>query len=142
MRFAQTQVCPLLRNFDTIAPCDGRVEVGVVEDDEGRVAAQLHGALHHLVGGLPEQDAPDLRAPVKVSLRTLGFSQNSFPASELEVVVTTENTPGGTPASSASSPWRARERRQRRGARDEGCTPRRAPAPPCARSWRWESSRA
>ena len=42
--------------------------------------------------------------PVKVSLRTLGFSQNSLPASEDFDEVRTENTPLGTPARSASTP--------------------------------------
>ena len=34
------------------------VQIGVIEHDEGRVAAQFHRAFHDLVGGLPHQDAP------------------------------------------------------------------------------------
>ncbi|MPL75524.1 hypothetical protein SDC9_21348 [bioreactor metagenome] len=39
---------------------DRGVEIGVVEDDEGRVAAKLHRAFHHLIGGLTHQDPADL----------------------------------------------------------------------------------
>ena len=34
---------------------DRGVDVGVVEHDEGRVAAELHRGLHHVVGGLVQQ---------------------------------------------------------------------------------------
>ena len=37
---------------------DRRIEIGVVKDDERRVAAQFHGAFHHLIGSLLQQDAP------------------------------------------------------------------------------------
>ncbi len=39
---------------------DGLVEVGVVEDDEGRVAAELERDLLHLVGALAHEELPDL----------------------------------------------------------------------------------
>src|SRR6056297_2069084 len=42
--------------------------------------------------------------PVKVSLRTIGFSQNSLPVSEAFDDVTTEKTPLGMPARSAKTP--------------------------------------
>ncbi len=42
--------------------------------------------------------------PVKVSLRTAGFSQNSLPTAEDEEDGTTLNTPAGMPARSASTP--------------------------------------
>ncbi len=42
--------------------------------------------------------------PVKVSLRTAGFSQNSLPISEDEAEGTTLKTPAGMPARSASTP--------------------------------------
>src|SRR3546814_3396426 len=41
-------------------PLDRRVEIGVVEDDEGGVAPELEAQLLDLVGALPHQDAPDL----------------------------------------------------------------------------------
>src|SRR5215510_9799190 len=42
MRLAQTQVWRALRYFEAIAPLDRHLDIGVVEDDERRVAAQLH----------------------------------------------------------------------------------------------------
>ncbi len=36
---------------------DGCIQIGVVKHDERRVAAQLHRAFHHLIGGLLQQDA-------------------------------------------------------------------------------------
>ena len=42
---------------------DGRIQIGVVKDDEGGVAAKLHRALQHLVGGLTQQDAAHLGRP-------------------------------------------------------------------------------
>ena len=41
--------------------------------------------------------------PVKVNLRTIGFSQNSCPVLGASDVVTTWNTPAGKPARSAST---------------------------------------
>ena len=41
-------------------PLQRGIEVGVVEHDEGRVAAELHRAADDVFGGLGEQDAPDL----------------------------------------------------------------------------------
>ena len=37
---------------------DGLIEVGVVKDDEGRIAAKLHRAFHHLIRSLTQQDPP------------------------------------------------------------------------------------
>ena len=37
-----------------------RIQVRVVEDDEGRVSAQFHRAFQHLVGGLAQKDAAHL----------------------------------------------------------------------------------
>ena len=52
MRLAQTQVWPVLRNLETIAPFDRRIEVGIVEHDERRIAAQLQRDLLDRVGAL------------------------------------------------------------------------------------------
>ena len=51
---------------------DRRVEVGVVEDEERRVAAELHRDPQQLLGALLEQRAADPVEPVKVSLRSRG----------------------------------------------------------------------
>jgi len=52
MRFAQTQVWPALRVLGGDGAFDRRVEVGVVEDDERRVAAELERELLDRVGAL------------------------------------------------------------------------------------------
>ena len=39
---------------------DRRLEVGVLEDDEGRIATELHRDAEHLLGALFDQLAPDL----------------------------------------------------------------------------------
>ena len=46
----------ILPEFGDHAPLDGEVDVGRVEDEEGRVAPQLQGDLLHRVGALPIQD--------------------------------------------------------------------------------------
>ncbi len=40
-------------------PLDGQVEVGVLEDEERRVAAELHRDAEHLVGGVGDQATAD-----------------------------------------------------------------------------------
>ena len=59
-RLAAVHASPMLRIFAIIAPCDGRVDVGVVEDDERRVAAELHREPQQVLGGLLHQLAADL----------------------------------------------------------------------------------
>jgi hypothetical protein len=51
---------------------DRPVEVGVLEDDERRVAAELHRHPQQAVGGLLDQPLPTSVEPVKVSLRSRG----------------------------------------------------------------------
>ena len=51
---------------------DRRVEVGVLEDEERRVAAELHRDLQHLLGGLLDQLRPTSVEPVNDSLRVRG----------------------------------------------------------------------
>ena len=38
---------------------DRGIQIGVIEHDKGRVAAQLHRTFHHLIGSLFQQDAPN-----------------------------------------------------------------------------------
>ena len=52
IRFAEMHVWPELRNLQSDGPGDGGVEVGVVEDDERRVAAELERDLLHLCRAL------------------------------------------------------------------------------------------
>ena len=51
---------------------DGRVEVGVVEDQERRVAAELHRGLQHLVGGLAHQHPAHLGGAGEAELAQAG----------------------------------------------------------------------
>ena len=59
MRFAQMHVCPELRYLQTRA-LDSLVEIGVVEDDERGVAAELERHLLHLASALLHQELSDL----------------------------------------------------------------------------------
>ena len=102
MRFAQTQVWPLLRNLQAIAP--------ITASSRSASSNTMNGALppssiEHFItwsAACLSKMRPTSVDPVNVSLRTIGFSQNSLPASEDAVDVTTEKSPFGTPASSAS----------------------------------------
>src|SRR5208337_4315911 len=76
-----------------------RVEIGVVENDERRVAAEFEPEFLDRRRALRHSISVD---PVKVSPRTIGFDVISAPISRAEPV-RTENTPAGIPARSASS---------------------------------------
>ena len=62
MRLAVMQVWPEFRNLQH-GPGDGRVEVGVVEDEEGRIAAELERDLLQLSRALAHQELADLGRP-------------------------------------------------------------------------------
>ena len=95
MRLVQTQVWPALRNLQAIAPFDRRVEVGVVEDDEGRVAAQLHADTFFTVSAhCLSRILPTSVEPVNESLRTVLLAHSSPPITEA-LPVTTLKTPFG-----------------------------------------------
>src|ERR1700752_2076506 len=102
MRLAHTQVWPLLRYLETIAPA---------------AAASRAASSNTMKGALPPSSRPSfftcsalwrMRArplsvePVKVILRTVGFEVISPPIARA-LPVTTLNTPFGTPARTASS---------------------------------------
>ena len=83
---------------------DRAVDVGVVEDDERRVAAELHRyLLHASAAHFAISILPTSVEPVKVSLRTSGLAQISSPISPAEPV-TMLTTPFGKPTSSHSTP--------------------------------------
>ena len=70
----------MLRNFDAIAPFDRGVEIGIVEHDEGRVAAQFQRDLLHRATRIGASEClPTSVEPVKENLRTSGFSVSSLP---------------------------------------------------------------
>ena len=50
----------MLRIFASIAPSTASVEVGVLEDEERRVAAELHRHPQELLGGLLDELLADL----------------------------------------------------------------------------------
>ena len=110
------QVWPELRNLQSTAPATACVEVGVVEDDERRVAAELERDLLDLrrrTGAI--SSLPTSVEPVKPSLRTSGFEVSS-PADHRRVLGIAgddaEARPAAAPASSAERG--DRERRERR----------------------------
>jgi hypothetical protein len=53
----------MLRILASIAPVHGGVELGVVEHDERRVAAELHRHAEHLLRALLDKLPADLRGP-------------------------------------------------------------------------------
>src|SRR6202051_4720870 len=102
MRLAQTQVWPMLRYFETIAPS---------------TAASMSASLHTKNGALPPSSSPSFFTPteacryrilptsvdpVKPTKRTAGCSQSTLPIAD-ELPVRILNTPLGTPAFSASA---------------------------------------
>ena len=80
---------------------DSRIQIGIIEHDERRVAAQFHRAFQHLIRRLTQKDAADFGRAGESQLADRGFSQNSLPISDDRDEVITENTPAGTPARSA-----------------------------------------
>src|SRR5690606_1413040 len=101
MRLAQTQVWPLLRYFEVIAPSAAASRSASSKTMKGALPPS---SIEHFItwsAAWASRMRPTSVEPVKVSLRTLGWEQNSLPTSDDEVEVTTENTPFGTPARSA-----------------------------------------
>src|ERR1700686_2508294 len=102
MRLAQTQVWPMLRYFETIAPS---------------TAASISASSNTTNGALPPSSSPSLFTPteacryrilptsvdpVKPTKRTAGCSHRTLPIGGAAPVMTL-NTPLGTPAFSASA---------------------------------------
>src|SRR6202166_3737970 len=102
MRLAQTQVWPMLRYFETMAPS---------------TAASISASSNTTNGALPPSSSPSFFTPteacwykifptsvdpVKPTKRTAGCSHNTLPISD-ELPVKMLNTPFGTPAFSASA---------------------------------------
>jgi hypothetical protein len=74
---------------------DGGSEVGVGEDDEGRLAPELEARAEHPVGGQREEVPPDGRRACAA-----GGSASSASVASSSDETTTFRTPGGAPASS------------------------------------------
>ena len=62
----------MLRILASMAPSTAGVDVGVLEDEERGVAAELHRHPQQLLGGLLDELRPTAVEPVKVSLRSRG----------------------------------------------------------------------
>jgi len=92
MRLAQTQVWPLLRYLDAIGAVDRGVDIGIVEHDERRIAAEFERHLLTVLAHCCISSLPTSVEPVKVNLRTSGWVVSSLPIGP-EVPVTTDNTP-------------------------------------------------
>src|ERR1700674_4996977 len=102
MRLAQTQVWPMLRDFETMAPAP---------------AASISASSNTTNGALPPSSSPSFFTPtaacryrifptsvdpVNPTKRTAGCSQSTLPIAD-ELPVRILNTPLGTPAFSASA---------------------------------------
>ncbi len=57
----QTQVWPMLRNLAATAPGHGGIEIGIVKNDEGRIAAEFQRHLFHGACRLLHQELADGR---------------------------------------------------------------------------------
>ncbi len=124
---------------------DRRVQIGVVEDDERSVAAELERDVLHLRGALRHQQLPHLGRACEPELAHDRVGGH-LAADRRRVV--------GVAGHDGEHPWRhsrlLRERGDRRGRRAASappasapsCSPRRAPAPTCGSASRPESSTA
>ena len=81
---------------------DDAVEIGVVEDDERTLAAELEGQLLARAGGRLADDAADFRRSGERDLVDVGMLRRS-PRRSSPSPVTMLTTPGGSPASCAIS---------------------------------------
>ena len=100
MRLAQTQVWPLLRNFDAIAPATAASRSASSKTMKGALPPS---SIEHFItwsAAWRSRMRPTSVEPVKVSLRTRWFSQNSLPMSDDRDEVTTDRMPLGSPARS------------------------------------------
>ena len=112
---------------------DGGIQIGVVENDEGRVAAQFHRAFHHAIRRLAQQDAAHLGRTGEGQLaHGVVFAEFLADVSTAREEVTMLNTPAGIPARSASTPITVADSGCfRRRAANKGTALRPAPGRPC-----------
>ncbi len=101
-RFAQTQVWPALRNFETIAPLTAASRSASSKTMNGALPPSSIDVFLTVAAHCASSTLPISVDPVKLSFRTVGFDVSSPPMSPAEPV-THENTPCGMPARCASS---------------------------------------
>src|SRR5919202_5028592 len=102
MRLAQTQVWPVLRYFDAIAPCTAASRSASSKTMKGALPPSSMEVFLIVGAHCASRIRPTSVLPVKVSLRTSGLPVSSLPVSP-EGPVMTLHTPGGMPARSAST---------------------------------------
>ena len=103
MRLAQTQVWPELRNLEAMAPCTAASRSASSKTMNGALPPSSIDTFFMCPMALAASVLPTAVDPVKVILRSLGFSHISAAISAAPPV-TMLMSPLGKPASSASTP--------------------------------------
>src|SRR6185312_13699110 len=103
MRFAQTQVWPMLRNLESIAPSAAASRSASSNTMKGALPPSSSETFFTVEAHCFISSFPISVDPVKENLATLGLCVSSRPTSDDLLVVTTLNTPLGIPARCASS---------------------------------------
>src|SRR5471030_1092996 len=102
MRLAQTQVWPVLRYLDAIAPSTAASRSASSKTIKGALPPSSIETFFTVLAHCCISNLPISVEPVKDSLRTIGLEDISPPIAEAEPV-TTLSTPAGMPARWASS---------------------------------------
>src|SRR5215207_6147584 len=102
-RLAHTQVWPLLRYFEAIAPSTAATRSASSNTRNGALPPSSMETRFIVLAACSTSFLPVSVEPVKVILRTVGLEVSSAPIS-LALPVTMLTTPGGMPAFSASAP--------------------------------------
>src|SRR4028118_1763238 len=100
MRLAHTQVCPVLRYLDAMAPCTAASRSASSNTMKGALPPNSIEVFLMVGAHCASSTRPASVLPVKVSFRTSGLEVSSLPVSP-EGPVMTLQTPGGIPARSA-----------------------------------------
>src|SRR6516225_8846563 len=103
MRLAQTQVWPMLRNFESIAPSAAASRFASSKTINGALPPSSSDTFLMVDAHCAIRIFPTSVEPVKVNFRTRGLVVSSLPIFDDCRVVTTLNTPFGMPAQCASS---------------------------------------
>src|SRR3970282_383202 len=102
MRFAQTQVWPVLRNLEARAPSTAESRSASSNTMKGALPPSSSDTFLTVLAHCCINCLPISVEPVKVNLRTSGLVVSSLPIGP-DAPVTIDNTPFGMPARSASS---------------------------------------
>ena len=102
MRLAQTQVCPVLRYLDCMAPSTAASRSASSKTMKGALPPSSRETFFSVSAHWRIRSFPTAVEPVKLSLRTTGLLVSSSPIGTASPV-TTLSTPGGIPARSAST---------------------------------------